>query len=324
MHRYIIKRLLMLIPVIIGVSFLIFFMMDLAPGDVMDSIGGEDMTEEDYQKMREELNLDKSVFFRYGVYMANLVQGKMGWSITRQADVWTLYKQRFPNTLKLALGSIVVCVVLSPPLGIIAAVKHGSLIDNGASALSILGLSIPNFWLGMLLMIWFGLRLKWFPTSGADEGLKSLILPSFTVGTGMMATMARTTRSSMLDVLRQDYLRTARAKGVSNRKVVWRDALRNALIPIITVFGTQLGGCFGGALVTENVFTYPGIGQLLVAGIKGQDVTLVCGFVIMTVLVICLVQLMVDVLYAFVDPRLRAQYSSSGRKRSRKKAEAAA
>ena len=323
MHRYILKRILLLIPIIIGVSFLVFFMMDLAPGDVLDSIGGEDMSEEDYMRMREELNLDKSVFIRYGIYMSNLLQGKMGWSITQQADIWALYKQRFPNTLKLALGSVIVCVVLSLPLGIVAAVKHGSLIDNGASALSILGLSIPNFWLGMLLLIVFGLKLKLFPTSGASEGIKSLILPSFTVGTGMMATMARTTRSSMLDVLRQDYLRTARAKGVPNRKVIWRDALRNALIPIITVFGTQLGACFGGSMVTENVFTYPGIGQMLVSGIKGQDVALVCGFIIATVSMISVVQLFVDILYAFADPRLRAQYSSAGKRRAKKAGAAA-
>jgi len=315
-YRYIVKRILVLIPVIIGVSLLIFVMMDLAPGDIVDYLG-EDYSLEDAAAMRHELGLDRSVFYRYLVYMKDLLRGDMGYSPMQNSDIWSLYKQRFPNTLKLALASMIVCVGLSLPLGIVSAKHRGSGIDNVSSVLSILGLSIPNFWLGMLLIILFAVKLKILPAFGADDGILSLILPAFTVGTGMMATMARTTRSAMLDVLSQDYLRTARSQGVPEKTVVDKLALRNALIPIITVFGTQLGGCFGGALVTENVFTYPGVGQMIVKGIKSSDTTLVCGFIMMSVIMICVVQLAIDILYAFVDPRLKSQYASSKKKQKK-------
>ena len=310
MYKYIYKRILMLIPVIIGVSFLIFCMMEAAPGDISDIIA-QDWSEEDLAALRAELHLDKNVFYRYGIYMWDLLHGDLGYSYLLKQDVWFLYTQRFPNTVVLALASLFVCVVLSLPLGIYAALKHGTPIDNVCTVGALLGLSIPNFWLGLLLIILFAQTLGWLPSYGADEGLKSVILPAFTVGTGLMATMARTTRSSMLDVLRADYLRTARSKGVDEKLVVNKHGLRNALIPIITVFGSQLGVCFGGAVVTENVFTWPGIGQLLVSAIKQRDTTLVCGLLIMTVIVISIVQLVVDILYAYVDPRLRSQYTST-------------
>lgn len=305
----------MLIPVIIGVSFLVYFLMDMAPGDIIDVIGQE--YSEDYiEELREKLGLDRSVFYRYFLFMKGLLTGDMGYSYSYDAPVWDLYSQRIPYTLQLAVGSILVCVVLSLPLGIIAALQHGKLVDNGCSVLAILGLSIPNFWLGLLLIILFAQILGWLPSYGAEDGLKSLILPSLTVGTGMMATMTRTTRSSMLDVLSSDYLRTARAKGVRENAVVTKHGLRNALIPIITVFGTQLGSCFGGAVITENVFSWPGVGQLMVSGIKKRDTTLVCGFIIMSVIMISVVQLVVDILYAYVDPRLRSQYASPSKKKN--------
>lgn len=315
MHRYILKRFLMLIPVILGVSFIVFFLMDLAPGTILDVIGTE-MDAASKEAIIEELGLNRSVFYRYFLFMKGLVVGDLGFSYTYNAPVMELYLQRVPYTIQLALASMLVCVVLSLPLGIWAALKHGTLADNFCSVLAILGLSIPNFWLGLLLIVLFAQILGWLPSYGAKEGLKSLILPAFTVGTGMMATMTRTTRSSMLDVLRSDYLRTARAKGVDERIVVNKHGLRNALIPIITVFGTQLGGCFAGAVVTENVFSYPGVGQLMVAGINRRDTTLVCGFITMSVIMISVVQLLVDILYAYVDPRLRSQYASG---KSRKK-----
>ncbi len=310
MYKYVIKRILLLIPTIIGVSMLIFFMMDAAEGDITDVIG-VDYSEEALQQLREELNLDKPTIYRYFLYMKDLVRGDMGYSYVLKQDISFLYKQRFPNTIKLSLASLILCTALSIPLGILAALKHGTLTDNACNILSILGLSIPNFWLGLLLIMLFALKLHWLPSFGADEGIKSILMPAFTLGTGMMATMARTTRSSMLDVLQADYLRTARAKGVRENTVVTKHALRNALIPIITIFGNQLGSTLGGAVVTENVFTWPGIGQLLVSGIKNRDTTLVCGLLIMAVIVICIVQLLVDLVYAFVDPRLKGRYASS-------------
>ena len=316
MHKYIFKRLVMLIPVIIGVSFLIFCMMEMAPGDITDVIG-DGWTEEAVAELRKELNLDKSFIERYFIYMWNLLHGDMGYSYLLKQNVWDLYAQRFPNTAILALSSVLLCFVLSVPVGIFAALHRGTVADNICTAGALLGMSIPHFWLGLLLIILFSQTLGWLPSYGSDGGIKSVILPVITVTTGGMASMTRTTRSSMLDVLRADYLRTARSKGVDEKVVVNKHGLRNALIPIITVFGTQLGTCFGGSLVTENVFTWPGIGQLLVSAIKQRDTTLVCGILIMSVIVICLVQLLVDLAYAFVDPRLKSQYVTVGKKKEK-------
>lgn len=323
MHKYIFKRILMLIPVIIGVSFLIFCMMEAAPGDITDVIGAE-WTEEDLAALREELHLDKGLFYRYFAYMWDLIHGDLGYSYLLKASVWDLYIQRIPKTLLLAVASVIVCVVLSLPLGIYSALKHGTPIDNICTVGALLGLSIPNFWLGLLLIILFAQILGWFPAYGANDGIKSVILPAFTIGTGLMAIMARTTRSSMLDVLRADYLRTARSKGVDEKLVINKHGLRNALIPIITVFGSQFGGCIGGSVVTENVFTWPGVGQLLVSAIKQRDTTLVCGLLIMTVIMISIVQLGVDILYAYVDPRLKSQYTNTKKRKNKKEKEAAA
>lgn len=323
MHKYIIKRILMLIPVIIGVSFLVFVMLDLAPGTVVDIIGGE-MTTEQLEALNHELGYDRSVFYRYFLYMSKLVRGDLGTSYIYKMDVWDLYMQRFPATLKLASASILVAIILSIPLGIKAARKHGSLTDNASMVAALIGLSMPNFWLGLMLIVLFSNKLGWLPSYGADAGWKSLVLPAFTIGTGLMATLTRTTRSSMLDVLRADYLYTARSKGVTENKVVNKHALRNALIPIITVIGTQLGNALGGAVVTENVFAWPGVGRLIIDAINQRDTNTVTGCIILTTIMICLVQVIVDVVYAFVDPRLRAQYSSGGTKKKAKKAEGGA
>jgi len=318
MQRYVIKRIFQLIPVLFGVTFLIFVMMDLAPGNVVDLMGGE-MTEEQTQALYHEYGLDRSVFYRYVMYIKDLLRGDLGYSYIYKQPVWKLYMQRIPNTLKLAGASVFVCVVLSLPLGIKAAVKHGSLTDNICSVLAILGLSMPNFWLGLMLMVLFALTLHLLPASGNEDGIKSLILPAFTIGTGMMATLVRTTRSSMLDVLRQDYLRTARAKGVSEKKVINRHALRNALIPIITVIGGEIGSCVGGATVTENVFTWPGVGRMLIDAIKSRDTTTVTGCLVMTTMIVSVVMLIVDILYAFVDPRLKGFYAGTKKKKATKK-----
>ncbi len=318
MRKYIIKRILMLIPVIIGVSLLVFILLDLAPGNVLDMIA-TDYTPEQLAELEHELGYDRSVFYRYGMYMWDLLHGDLGTSYIYKDEVWDLYMQRLPATLKLAAASVLVSILLSIPLGIKAATKHGSLTDNASMVAALLGLSMPNFWLGLMLIVAFSLNLGWFPSSGDTEGIKSLILPAITVGTGLMATLTRTTRSSMLDVIRSDYLRTARAKGVPEKTVINKHALKNALIPIITVIGTQMGRTLGGSVVTENVFSWPGVGRLTIEAVKQRDATTVTGCIIMSVIMISMVQLIVDLTYAFVDPRLKAQYASSGRK---KKAEA--
>ncbi len=315
MHRYIIKRILMLIPVIVGVSLLVFVMMDMAPGTVVDIIGGE-MSTEELAELNHQLGYDRSVFYRYFLYMKDLLHGDLGTSFIYKMDVWDLYMQRLPATLELAGASVLLAILLSIPLGIKAATGHGGLTDNVSMVAALLGLSMPNFWLGMMLIVLFSNRLGWLPSYGATDGIKSLILPALTIGTGLMATLTRTTRSSMLDVLRADYLRTARSKGVPEKKVVSKHALKNALIPIITIIGTQLGNAVGGAVVTENVFAWPGVGRLIIDAINQRDTTTVTGCIIMTTVMICVIMMVVDIIYAFVDPRLRAQYAS-GKTRKR-------
>ena len=307
----------MLIPIIIGVSFIVFFMMDMAEGNALDLIG-LDFSEEKLAELYHQYGYDRSVFYRYLLYIKNLFHGSLGTSIIYKKDVLDLYLQRLPATLKLASASVLVAVVLSIPLGIRAATHHGSLTDNASMVLALVGLSMPNYWLGLMLAVLFAQKLHWLPSSGDLNGIWSLILPAITVGTGLMATMTRTTRSSMLDVIRQDYLRTARAKGVPEKRVINVHALRNALIPIITVVGTEMGKALGGAVVTENVFAWPGVGRLIIEAVNQRDTATVTGCIILTAVMISIVQLIVDILYAFVDPRLRAEYSTGGQRSRRK------
>lgn len=315
MYRYVLKRIVMLIPVLLGVSFLVYCTLDLAPGDIVDVIAPDDATLEDKARMREELGLNRNVVIRYAEYMYGLIRGDMGISYVTKKPVWDSFIEKAPNTLNLGFASLLVSVGLSLPLGIYSAQHRGTWKDNLAMLLALCGLSMPNFWLGLLLMLLFALRLGWFPSGGAS-GLSSLVLPAFTVGTGMMATLTRTTRSSMLDVIRQDYLRTARAKGVSEKDVIYKHALKNALIPIITIIGTQLGGVLGGAVLTESVFSWPGVGRLIIDSLNSRDTSMVTGSIIMTTMFFSVVLLMVDLLYAVVDPRIRAQYA--GRKEEEK------
>ena len=318
MYRYIIKRLLLMIPVIIGVSFLIFVIMDMAPGDAVDLLAPEGATAEDLDVIRHELGLDQPVIVRYVKYMGGMLHGDLGISYVSKTDVFQTYIQKLPATIKLSFASILVSVLLSVPLGIYAATRHGSVQDNISMFLAMIGLSMPNFWLGLLLIIAFSLKLGWFP-SGGDQTLSSLVLPAITIGTGLMATLTRTTRSSMLDVLKQEYLRTARAKGVPEKIVVTSHALRNALIPIITIIGTQLAGVLGGSVLTETVFAWPGVGRLIVDSLNMRDTPLVTGSIIMTTILLSIILLLVDLLYAAVDPRIKAPYiAKKGRKKNGK------
>ena len=316
MLRYALKRLLLMIPVIIGVSFLIFFIMNLAPGNIIDTkIAEDNMTAEEEELLREQYNLNGSLISRYLKYMGGLIHGDLGKSYITGKPVLESYLEKLPATIVLAAASILVSVIISIPLGIYSAIKRGTFTDNTCMVLSFLGLSIPNFWLGLMLIITIALNVKWIPTSGF-RGIASVILPAITVGTGLTATLARTTRSSMLDVLNQDYLRTERAKGNSEFRVVMRYALVNALIPIITIAGGQFAACLGGSVLTETIFAWPGVGRLIIDSVNSRDVPMGVGCIILKSFSIGLVVLVVDLLYAVIDPRIKAMYQK-GRRRNR-------
>ena len=289
-------------------SFLVYYIVDLAPGDVVDVISAADTPEEIKMEMREELGLNDPLLVRYGRYMAGMLRGDLGISAVSDQDVFHTYMEKLPKTILLAMAGTVVALMIAIPLGITAAVHQNSWRDSGSTVLGLLGLSMPNFWLGLLLILLFALRLGWFP-SISDGSLKSLVLPAITVGTGQAAMIMRTTRSSMLEVIRQDYLRTVRAKGVPEKVVINKHALKNALIPIITVIGTQIGTSLGGAVLTETVFSWNGVGRLIVESVRSRDTEMVCGAIIMTTLLSSVIMLIVDLLYAFVDPTIKARYA---------------
>ena len=309
MLRYVLMRVLMLIPVIICVSLIVFVLMDLAPGTVVDAIHTDEMTAEDRAELIAKYDLDKPVLYRYGKYMFKLVQGDLGVSDTTGLSIWNEFITRLPKTIILSFSALIIGAAVSIPLGILSARKAGTLIDNGATLLSLVGLSMPLFWLGILLMLFFSFRLGWLPATGDSAGFKSLILPAICSSVSLMAQTARQTRSNMLEVLNADYLRTARAKGVPEEIVISKHALGNAWIPILTALGSGLSSQLAGSVVVETTFAWPGIGRMAAEAVLARDVTKTCGVIIMTTILYVLVQLIVDLMYAFVDPRIKAQYA---------------
>lgn len=308
MWKYILRRLLYMIPVLFGVSFLVFVIMSLAPGDPAKSILGDQATPEAIAQLREELGLDDPVLMQYFRYAKSLVKGDLGTSYKSKGPVSTEIIARVPTTIKLTLSAILIAVIVAIPLGIIAAVKQNTVFDGMSMFIALIGISIPIFWLGLLLLGFFSQKLGWFPSSGADSW-KSFVLPGFALGFHSMASIARITRSSMLEVIRQDYIRTARSKGMTYNKVVRKHALPNALIPTITVTGLQIGALLAGSVLTESVFSLPGIGRLTINSIQGRDIPVVLGCILVFTIAFSVVNLLVDLLYAFVDPRIKAQYS---------------
>jgi len=298
----------MLIPVIIAVSFIVFTLVELAPGTVVDTLISGDMTPEDIVALKAKYDLDKSMFYRYGKYMYNLVQGDLGLSQANGMPVFEVYMQRLPNTLLLAFSAVVIGMAISIPMGIRAARRAGTITDAATTTFSLIGMSMPAFWLGLLLLLLFSLKLGWLPAGDNKDGIRSLILPAICSAMAMTAMIARQTRSSMLEVLRADFLRTARAKGVPEKSVIRKHALGNASIPIITQIGASICVQLAGSAVIEQVFTWPGVGRMLIEGVRARDVTVTLGCVLMTTIIYVLVQLIVDLLYAFVDPRIKAQY----------------
>ncbi|MEG1043464.1 MAG: ABC transporter permease [Oscillospiraceae bacterium] len=307
MHKYIFKRLLMLIPVVIGISFLVFSIMSLTPGDPAILILGNDATSESLTALRAELGLDKPLVVQYLRYMLNLLHGDFGTGYTTGRDVLTEIIGRVPVTVVLTIMSTLVAVVISIPVGVVSATKQYSLMDSTSMVACLLGVSIPNFWLGLMLIIVFSVNLRWLPSGGA-ESLKSFILPALTLGFGSAASIARMMRSSMLEVIRQDYIRTAKAKGVRGKDVIRKHALKNALIPVVTVVGLQFGVSLGGAVLTETVFSLPGLGRLMVDAIRGMDTPTVMGCIIIFSVAFSVVNLFVDILYGYLDPRIKSKY----------------
>lgn len=297
----------MLIPVILGVTFLVFTIMYFTPGDPAQIILGETAPQESVDKLRTEMGLDDPFFVQYFNFVKNAVKGDFGISYKTKKPVFDEIFARFPATLKLTVAGLVIAVIIGIPIGIISATKQYSITDNITMIFALLGVSMPNFWLGLMLILLFSVNLGWLP-SGGDRSFTSLILPAITLGTGVMAIITRMTRSSMLEVVRQDYIRTARAKGVSERKVINKHALKNALIPIVTIVGLQFGSLLGGAVLTETVFTWPGIGRFMVDAIKNRDTPSVLAAVIFMSVAFSLVNLFIDILYAYLDPRIKSQY----------------
>ena len=308
MLKYIAKRLLAMIPVILGVTLIVYLIMSLAPGDPARTILGELATEEQVNELREEMGLNDPIIVQYFRYIWNLLHGDLGRSYQSRIDVSTEIFSRFPNTIKLALAASLFSVILALPLGIIAAVKQNTFFDSFSMFVAIIGISCPTFWFGLILILVFAVNLKWFPVSGQVDNFRGMVPPALTLAFNSMAAMARVTRSSMLEVIRQDYIRTARAKGVSQRNVILQHAVPNAMIPTVTVIGLRIGGLLAGAVICETVFSWPGIGRLLVQSIQSRNTPVVLGCIIIFSICFSLVNLIVDILYAFIDPRIKSQY----------------
>ena len=312
MIRYIVKRLFLMIPVILALTFVVFTMMYFTPGDPTAIILGNEFSAEASMKLKAELGLDKPFFVQYINYVVKLVQGDFGMSYITRAPVAEQLFARFPNTFAVVISAMVVCVGLGVPIGIFSATKPNSIFATLSTIFGLLGVSMPIFWFGLLLILLFSVRLNWLPPSGLDNGFLSLILPAFTLGTNYMANTMRTTRSSMLESIRQDYIRTAQAKGATEHSVIMKHALPNALMPTITVVGMNMGALLGGVVLSETVFSIPGTGRLLVESINKRDTPCVLGCLVIMAICVAVSNLIVDLIYAYIDPRIKAQYTKKG------------
>ena len=307
MYRYVLRRILMMFPVLIGVTFIIFTLTYLTEGDPARMLAGIQAPEYQVERLREELGLLDPFAVQYVRYVTNVVRLDFGTSFATGRPVFEEIISRFPTTMHLTAMSIAIAILIGVPLGILSATKQYSIFDGAATFIGLLGISIPNFWLSLMLILFFGVQLRWLPTSGFDTP-SQWILPSFSIGISSAAIIMRMTRSSMLEVLRQDYIRTAKAKGQKGSVIIYRHALKNALIPVITIVGLEVGVLLGGAILTENIFSIAGIGRFMVEAIGRRDYPIIQGGVLLLALTFSLVNLIVDVIYAYVDPRIRSQY----------------
>lgn len=303
MILYIIKRIMASVAVILSMAFLVMLIMDIIPGDPAAMMLGENATPEMVRELRHQMGLDQPLLLRYVNYIKNVVQGDLGRSAREMAPVAKLIGDTLPNTLLLTASGMFLTLIFGIPLGLISGARPGSWIDHLSRLLSLLGLCMPVFWIGLILIYIFSFRLGWFPVGGSGS-LAHLVLPAVTLAAYTIASIARMTRSSIMEVLAEDYIRTARAKGLAYLVVVWRHGFRNALIPIITVFGMQMGNLMGGAILTETVFSWPGLGRLMIGAIMDRDYLLLQGTILVFSAAYIFINLLVDLSYGLIDPRI--------------------
>lgn len=327
MARFIGKRLIQLIPVLIGISILVFLLLYLVPGDPAITLLGQDATQEEVNRFKEQMGLNEPFFIQFGKYLLGLLKGDLGQSLIQNASVASIIMAHLPATIELAVLGLMIALIIAIPIGILSAVKQFSWIDYLSMFFAQLGVSIPVFWLGLLLILYFSVDLNLLPSFGRGEplyiaigqtiktgnmyfmieSLKHLILPALTLGLMSAAFITRMVRSAMLEVLNEDYIRTAEAKGVRNFFIIMKHAFRNALIPVVTIIGLQFGNLIGGAIVTETVFAWPGIGRLLITAISQRDFPVVQGSVLVVALLFALINLLIDILYSFINPKIQQQ-----------------
>jgi len=300
---------LLLIPILFGVTVIVFGIMVLTPGDPAILMLGENAPQEDLAALRERLGLNEPVYVQYGIWLARIVQLDFGRSIRSGRPVTDEITARLPATVELALLATLLAIAVGVPLGVISATRPNSAVDHTATVVAFTGLAMPVFWQGLIMILLFALVLGWFPPSGRLGGWEYYVLPTITLGTSAIAAITRMTRATMLETLSQDYVRTARSKGVRERSITYRHALRNAMIPIVTVIGLQFGALLSGAVITETIFSWPGIGRLAIDAIRSKDFPVVQGVVMVFALMYAFVNLVTDVLYAYLDPRLKTRYS---------------
>ncbi len=304
MSRFLLRRVLLTIPVLIGVATLVFSLIHLVPGDPVQAMLGESASPQDVAQLRTKLGLDRPLYQQYIAFATGIVHGDLGTSLRTNQPVTTVIFERMPATMELALAAMLVAIAISLPLGIIAAVRKGTIVDHAATTIALLGISMPTFWLGPLLAIVFSIWLGWFPVSGRGT-MANMVLPAITLGAPLAAILARMTRASVLEELRELYVTAARARGVSEARAVLAHAFRNSLIPIVTVIGLQFGSVLTGAVITETIFAWPGVGRLLVQSISARDYPAVQGCILLIAITYVSMNLIIDVLYGFLDPRIR-------------------
>lgn len=310
MYGYIIRRLLLTIPVLLGVAILVFSIVRLLPGDPATALAGPQATPEFIAQIQSQYHLDRPIYVQFGIFLRDLLQGDLGRSTFTRRPVTTEIAQRFPRTVQLTLAAMAIAIAIGIPAGIVSATRRNSIFDNLSMVIALLGVAAPVFWLALMLQLLFAVHLGWLPATGAGS-FRHVILPAITLGMSTAGLIARITRSSMLEVLRMEYIQTARAKGLAEGPVVWRHAFKNAMIPVVTVIGLQFGILLGGAVLTETVFAWPGVGRLLVDSILTRDYPVVQGTVLLLATTFVMINLLVDILYAFLDPRISYQSDAS-------------